>query len=613
LSSRTEEGKAEGLKVSYSKESDFTYILAAMGGGMEPDMKKKLFILLALISLLSLGSCGVSEKKDDDKTGASELEENVAAPETSATPEPEAEKDNAPEIITEYIFNSGSSSIQGDRIYFSNTNDGGTLYSMKTDGSDLRKLNEEWIQWFYLSDGMIYYQDGSGLIYSMKTDGSSQQRLSDDASGAIHVLDGKIYYSNRNDDYKLYSMNIDGSDRKKLSDDNPLYMNVVGDQIYYSGELNGSDAKGIYRIKTDGSEKTKLSDDLPFDMLVVDDWIYFNNQRDEYKLYAMRTDGSDRHKLIDDYALKMSIVGDRIYYVKGDEWKVYSVKTDGSDRRLISDDHAEWLAIKDDLIYYTISGSKIYSMKTDGSDKQLIADLVSADNRSVTYEISASLHENMPEYRFVATGLTTGTDSWLIGYVMGLEVYDENNMLILSEDFSEYDQDMITGYPVYNEMMDTMGLHVVDVNFDGYKDVIILNTFAGAHGNTWYDCWLWDTKTSSFVTAPSFAEICNPALDREKKCIYSAGGSGAAYWGGSIYQFIDGEFVKTNELDTYGDGLTETKLVNGKMELVREVQFGSDEKLLAKEQEYYKNHELWQLEHPRWYWVGGHDADQWLE
>jgi len=231
-----------------------------------------------------------------------------------------------------------------------------------------------------------------------------------------------------------------------------------------------------------------------------------------------------------------------------------------------------------------------------------------------TYEIKARLHESMPEYRFVATGVVNGPDEWMFGYVMGLNVYDENGKSILSADFSEISEDgEIVGYHVFNEMMDTMGLHVTDVNFDGYKDVIILNTFAGAHANTWYDCWLWDTKTSSFVASESFAEICNPALDAEKKCIYSAGGSGATYWGGMIYKFIDGEFVVTNELDTYWDGLIERALINGKMEVVREVSYGDDKQAIEREQEYYRNSELWQLDHPHWYWMGGHHADQWLE
>ena len=157
-----------------------------------------------------------------------------------------------------------------------------------------------------------------------------------------------------------------------------------------------------------------------------------------------------------------------------------------------------------------------------------------------------------------------------------------------------------------------MGLHVVYVNFDGYKDVIILNTYAGAHGNTWYDCWLWDDATSSFMASKSFSEICNPSLDPENECIYSTGGSGAAYWGGNIYKFINGKFVLTNELYTGWEGLVERALVNGEMIVVREVSFGEGEYVIKAEQEYYRNSELWQLDHPRWYWSGGHEADQWL-
>jgi hypothetical protein len=90
-----------------------------------------------------------------------------------------------------------------------------------------------------------------------------------------------------------------------------------------------------------------------------------------------------------------------------------------------------------------------------------------------TYEIRARLHESMPEYRFVATGVVQGTDEWMYGFVMGLNVYDENGESILSADFSEIADGKVVGYYVYNGMMDTMGLHVTDVNFDGYKDVII--------------------------------------------------------------------------------------------------------------------------------------------
>lgn len=533
-----------------------------------------------------------------------------AEPILSETSETKLTQSDNPEIMAEDVFNNGICAIQGDRIYFCNSYDDGKIYSMETNGSDILKLNDDCTQWFHVSGSQIYYQNITGQIYAMNIDGSDQQKLNEDNSGNINLAGDRIYYSNADDGFKLYSMNIDGSDRKKLNEEHTNYLDVVGDRIYYSG---GRGAEGIYSVKLDGRGKTRLSDDKPFQIVVSDGWIYYNNQNDDYKLYVMRTDGSDRHKLIDDYAPRMNVVDDRIYYVKGDEWKTYSVKTDGSDKQLLSDDGPEWFAIWDNSLYYTITGAKIYSMNTDGSNKQTIIELDKDANNNVTYEVSIRLHESMPEYRFVATGLTSGTDMGLTGFVMGLEVYDENNVPILSEDFSETYYDILIGYPVYNEMMDTMGLHVVDVNFDGYKDVIILNNFAGAHGNTWYDCWLWDAKESSFVTSDSFAEICNPALDPVNKCIYSTGGSGADFWGGSIYRFIEGEFIVTNSLDTDWDGLVEKELLNGKMEVVREVQFNEDDQIIRNEQEYYKSDEMWQLDNPHWYWSGGHHADQWLE
>lgn len=469
-------------------------------------------------------------------------------------------------------------------------------------------MNDDYSPQFCVSDDQIYYEndsDGSKL-YSIKTDGNDRRKLSDDklASTSWCVYDGRIYYSNHDDSDSLYSIKADGSDRKKLSDDSPVYMNVLGDRIYYS-ELKGN--KGIYSLKTDGSGKIKLSDDEPYCAVAVDDWIFYSNMNDSYKLYAMRTDGSDRRKVSDDNAPNMSIVNNRIYYQKGDDWRIFSVKTDGSDRQLLSDEHGERFSVWDDRIYFTITGAKIYSMSTSGGYKELLE-----EHKDVTYEVSDRLHKDMPKYRFVAKGVTRGTEDDARGYVMGMEAYDEKGNSILSADFSFRGGDEIIGNGVYNEMMDTMGLHIVDVNFDGYKDVIILNSFAGAHNNTWYNCWLWDPKTSSFVESESFSKICNPALDPKNKCIYSAGGSGAEFWGGTIYKYIDGKFEITNNLYADGKGLTETKLVSGEMVVVRKVSYICGDKSEDAERQYYKKSKLWQLDNPRWYMTGGHKADQWL-
>lgn len=581
-------------------------------------MKKSLIIFTILLFILSFGSCGAQSGKLEEVEVITP-ENEASNTESSASPvtsESDTVPSSPPKVTSKVVNNCGDCALQGGRIYYANKYDNGTLYSMNIDGSNNRKLNDDWSPWFYVSGDQIYYQNGKdGKIYSMNTDGSGQQKLSDDDSGNINVTGDRIYYSNRDDDSTLYSMNTDGSDRKRINDDNPLYMNVVDDRIYYSGNLSGS--KGIYSVKTDGTDRIKLTDDSPYRMTVADGWVYYNNENDDTRLYAIRTDGSDRHKLTDDSGLSINVVDYRIYYMNGKDNKIYSINTDGSNRKLLSDDSAEWLVVGDSRIYYTITGANIYSMNIDGGDKRLLADLHSSMYKDVTYEISASLREDMPKYRFRATGVTQGTDEWMTGYIMGLEVFDENGLSLLKADFSQTVLDEVIGNDVYNIMMDTMGLHVTDVNFDGYKDVIILNSFGGAHANTWYDGWLWNPEASSFAKAESFTDICNPALDPEKKCIYSTGGSGAGNQGWTIYQFIDGEFKVTNSLsynEANGDYyFQEQKLVNGKMAIIRDdvIQGGSfDDALFAAG---YINDDLWQLDNPRWYGVGGHQADQWLE
>lgn len=223
------------------------------------------------------------------------------------------------------------------------------------------------------------------------------------------------------------------------------------------------------------------------------------------------------------------------------------------------------------------------------------------------YEVRAKIHETMPEYRFVALGEEI--------FVLGLDVYDDKDISILSVAFDP------ECCPVYPEMMDTMGLHVTDVNFDGYKDVIILNSFHGARGYSWYDCWLWDNEELRFEHSESFLEICNPALDPINQCIYSIGGAEVNYHIWLVYKFIDGEFVVSNSLlfeymfdsdkgTSIGIQVTEEALVDDKMETVHS-EFIPEP--ISFSETKYNDDEFWQLSHPHWYGVGGHHADQWLE
>lgn len=49
-----------------------------------------------------------------------------------------------------------------------------------------------------------------------------------------------------------------------------------------------------------------------------------------------------------------------------------------------------------------------------------------------------------------------------------------------------------------NRPLALVKLEAIDLNFDGYNDLRIL-TNEGATGNSWYDTWLYNQKTKTFV------------------------------------------------------------------------------------------------------------------
>lgn len=57
----------------------------------------------------------------------------------------------------------------------------------------------------------------------------------------------------------------------------------------------------------------------------------------------------------------------------------------------------------------------------------------------------------------------------------------------------------------------------------------------------------------------------------------------------------------------------EQKNEDKKMEIVRDDAIQADSFDDALSAAGYINDDLWQLDNPRWYGVGGHQADQWLE
>jgi hypothetical protein len=113
----------------------------------------------------------------------------------------------------------------------------------------------------------------------------------------------------------------------------------------------------------------------------------------------------------------------------------------------------------------------------------------------------------------------------------------------------------------------------VDANFDGYKDLRILNE-CGATGNCSYDFYLYDPATNRFVENSFLSNLSTPTFDEAKKQVTTDQNSSAADWESDTYQYENGKYVLVKEEISVWDRKTDmvtvttSELQDGKMEIV---------------------------------------------
>ncbi len=181
--------------------------------------------------------------------------------------------------------------ISGDWLYFTHRNDNYSLYRMRADGSEQKKLSDQDFSTFFVSDDWIYFSLMNDKLQKMKLDGSSVQVVTDDNPRSFCVLEDWIYYINFSDGDCIYKIRTDGSERQKLGDDACTYLNVDGQWIYYQ---NVSDNNNIYRMDTEGNGRQALNSDKCNFINLMDDWVYYSSS---WGFYRMRTDGSQQQSL----------------------------------------------------------------------------------------------------------------------------------------------------------------------------------------------------------------------------------------------------------------------------------------------------------------------------
>jgi len=92
------------------------------------------------------------------------------------------------------------------------------------------------------------------------------------------------------------------------------------------------------------------------------------------------------------------------------------------------------------------------------------------------------------------------------------------------------------------------GLIIADVNFDGQRDILVLQGQFGNQGAATFACFIYDNGV--YKLNESFSEIPNPAIDNKNSRILSTWRNWAASHSWAMFSYIDGEFIRTNMLTT---------------------------------------------------------------
>lgn len=113
----------------------------------------------------------------------------------------------------------------------------------------------------------------------------------------------------------------------------------------------------------------------------------------------------------------------------------------------------------------------------------------------------------------------------------------------------------------------------VDANFDGYKDLPILNDCGGT-GNCSYDFYLYNPSTNQFVENSFLTNnIATPTFDASKKQVTTSWNSSVADWEADTYQYENNQYVVVKKVISTWDRnnnvatIDTYQLQNGQMEL----------------------------------------------
>jgi hypothetical protein len=238
-------------------------------------------------------------------------------------------------------------------------------------------------------------------IFSIHTDGSDLKKLyKTKYPSFLSVVNDKIYFTNDN---SIYKMNLNGNSIVKIIRTKSTVLNLC---TVTDGWIYFWDSGGFQKIRTNGTEKTTGQINSAIWQRISGDWLYYANMDNDHKVWArVGTDGNGNHYngigafAKEEEGAKGDLIGALtnitdliisygwIYYATLDTGfaQLNRMKVDGSDKMCLSEQNNsrfDAMEIIDGWLYYRaypkatdyneLHEYKTYKIRLDGSENQQV-------------------------------------------------------------------------------------------------------------------------------------------------------------------------------------------------------------------------------------------------
>ncbi len=280
------------------------------------------------------------------------------------------------------LNNGGLFAEEDGRVYFSNAYDGGCLYSMNADETDLKKLSTSSVSAINAAgDYLYYYMDssggGTGLGYVLRT-------------------------------YGVYRSKTDGKNLTCLDRNAAVTMQLCGDYLYYQ-RYNNTDFTQLYKLKTDKSENTLVYDGVVNPASCHNGIIYFNGTERDHYLYALDT-ATDTISTLYQGNLWYPVWQDGyVYYMDvSSDYRLCRLSLSENTVEILTNDRADFFNVSDFYIYYQRNSADqpaLMRMGLDGSNPEIVAEgNYSNLNLTSAYAYFTSFGADTPVYHTPVNG-----------------------------------------------------------------------------------------------------------------------------------------------------------------------------------------------------------------